>query len=105
MVTRADLSAGQQAVQAAHAAIDFVFEHPSRAGPWHEVSNYLAILVAESEAHLKQLVARCESALVDYTVFREPDLDNQITAIAMEPSKETQRLAGKFPLLFQDKIN
>ena len=103
-VTRADLSDGYKAVQSTHAAINFIFEHPGRAGPWFHNSNYLIELEAKDENELKHLIHKCEYHQLAYTVFREPDIGNQITAIAIEPSKQTQKLVRKIPLLFKNKI-
>lgn len=36
-------------------------------------------------------------------MFREPDLGNVITAVAIEPSERTQKLVSKIPLLFKNK--
>lgn len=103
IVTREDLSLGYQAVQAAHAAIDFTFEHPNRAGPWHKESNYLVILSLKNEKQLELLIRRCEDLNLKFTIFREPDIDNEITALAIEPSLVTQKLVSKIPLLFKSK--
>jgi hypothetical protein len=103
-ITRLDLSEGYQSVQSAHALIDFIFEHPTRAGPWHN-SNYLEQRVCSNEKELRLLIRKCEELGLAYTVFREPDIGNQITAIAIEPSKETEKLVRKLPrLLDKDKI-
>lgn len=102
VVTRFDLTPGQKVVQAVHAAVDFVFQHPNRAGPWHEQSNYVAILCVWDEKELLALAERCKARLLDFTIFREPDLDNSVTAIAIEPSPETHKLTGKLPLLFKN---
>lgn len=104
MVTREDMSPGYQAVQAAHAAIDFTFEHPSRAGPWHTNSNYLVLLSLKNEKQLKLLIQKCNELQLCHTVFREPDIGNAITAVAIEPSDRTQKLVRKIPLLFKSKI-
>lgn len=101
MVTRDDLSPAQQAVQSAHAAIDFCFEHPSRAGPWHKNSNYLVLLSVHNESQLKLLIRKCDELELCYTVFEEPDIGNQITAVAIEPSKKTQKLVSKIPLMLK----
>jgi hypothetical protein len=103
-VTRADLSLGYQAVQSSHALIDFIFEHPSRAGPWHE-SNYLIQKVVPDLKALKELIRKCERNNLFYTVFREPDIGNQITAIAIEPSPITEKLVSKLPQMFKNKNN
>ena len=105
IITRRDLTAGQQAVQAAHAAIDFIFQYPNKASPWHSISNYVVILSVENEEELKNFITKCEYKLLDHTVFREPDLDNEITAIAIEPCRDTQKLTSNLPLLFKNKIN
>lgn len=104
-VTRRDLTAGYQAVQSTHAAINFIFEHPTRAGPWFEISNYLVQLSVENEKELRTLIRKCDELDLRHTVFREPDIGNAITAIAIEPSLETKRMVRKLPLLFKDKIN
>ncbi len=103
-ITRCDLTPGQRAVQSTHAAINFVFEHPGRAGPWFRESNYLVQLEAKNEQELLRLIEQCELKNIKYTAFTEPDLDNQITAIAVEPSLATQKLVSSLPLLFK-KLN
>ena len=105
VVTRADLSDGYKAVQSTHAAINFIFEHPGRAGPWFNNSNYLVQLEVKNENQLKLLMQNCDRLQLAYTAFREPDIGNCITAIAIEPSPLTQKLVSKIPLLFKNKIN
>ncbi len=104
-MTREDISPGYKAVQSTHAAINFIFEHPDRAGPWFQNSNYLAQLEAKDERHLMSLIRKCEEYKLLYTVFREPDIGNQITAIAIEPSEMTKKVVSNLPLLFKNKIN
>lgn len=101
-ITRRDLSLGQQAVQSSHAAINFIFEHPDRAGPWFKDSNYLVQLSTVDEQSLLKLIEKCEYNKIKYTAFREPDIDNQITAIAIEPSLITQKMVSNLPLLFKN---
>ena len=99
------MTEGYRAVQSTHAALNFIFEHPSRAGPWFYDSNYLVQLELKNEKQLKLLIRNCEKYGLAYTVFSEPDIGNQITAIAIEPSPITQKLVRKIPLLFKDKNN
>jgi len=98
-VTRTDLPEGYQAVQSTHAAIDFVFEHPTRAGPWHKDSNTLVMLTVKDTKALIHLMRKCDYLSLAYTVFREPDIGNQITAICMEPHPEVYKMTSKLPLL------
>lgn len=102
-VTRQDLTSGYKAVQSTHAAINFIFEHYGRASPWFNESNYLVQLEVKTEQDLIDLVEKFEKNNLHYTVFREPDIGNQITAIAVEPSKITQKLVSNIPLLFKNK--
>lgn len=103
-MTRKDLEEGPRAVQSTHAAINFIFNHPERAGPWWRDSNYLVQLEVENLPKLEELIWNCEQLLIPHEVFREPDLEDAITAIAIAPSDETQKLVKKIPLLFKDKI-
>ncbi len=103
VVTRQDLSPGLQAVQSAHSAIDFLFKHPELAKEWHTVSNYLIFVSAKDEKELEFLSEKCKLKKVIHTVFRESDLENQITAICLEPSEQTQKLISSFPLTLKIK--
>jgi hypothetical protein len=60
-------------------------------------------LEAKDEDHLKELIKIFKERMLLVTVFREPDLDNSITSIAVEPSSTTQKLTSKLPLLFKNK--
>lgn len=102
-ITRGDLTSGQKAVQSGHAAINFIFEHPDRAGPWFKNSNYLVMLETQNEQSLINLIEKCEKKKLKFTIFREPDLNNQITAIAVEPSDETKKVVSNLPLLFKNQ--
>lgn len=85
LVTRADISAGQQAVQAAHALREFVREHPKVDREWYEKSNTLAFLSVKDEKALMQLLSEAVRRRIACSGFREPDRDHEITAIAIGP--------------------
>lgn len=103
-VTRRDLTAGSQSVQSTHAAIQFVFEHPEIAQIWFK-DPYLAQLSVENEEKLHELIYKLQKNHIKYSIFREPDLDNQITAIAIEPSDKTRRLLSNLPLMLKEYKN
>jgi hypothetical protein len=56
LISRADLPPGQQAVQAAHALVEFQREHPEVADEWYRSSNHLAFLSAKDEPALEALL-------------------------------------------------
>lgn len=85
LVVRADLSPGQQAVQAAHALREFVREHPAEDRRWYEKSNTLALLEIEDEKALTGLLSEARARRIPCSGFREPDRDDEITAIAIGP--------------------
>ena len=99
VVSRRDLPIAYQAVQSGHAAIDFQHEHPELAKEWQTKSNYLAFLTAADEADLIKLITKAILTGIKHTVFREPDIDNQITAVAFEPSEASRKLTSSCPLL------
>lgn len=92
VVTRADLSPGQQAVQAMHAQRAFADAHPAVEKLWFEQSNTLALLIVPDEQGLCRLLRRAADRGIRTAIFREPDIADQLTAIALEPSPEVRRL-------------
>ena len=100
-VTRRDLNAGYQSVQSTHSIVKFVFEHPEISGIWFK-DPYLAQLSVENEDALKHLIHKLQKSNIKYSIFREPDLGNQITAIAIEPSDKTRKLISHLPLMLKE---
>jgi peptidyl-tRNA hydrolase len=86
LVTRADLSDAQQAVQAAHALQEFNILWPAEARDWHTKSNTLAFLVVADEAALGVLLKKARRRDIPAAPFHEPDRNNEMTAIALGPA-------------------
>ncbi len=105
VITRRDLDPGYQAVQGQHAAIDFILEHPEISKHWHKVSNYLGFLSVENECQLFKLLEWAAALDIKFTMFKEPDIDNELTAIALEPGEKTKRLCSHLPLALKETIN
>jgi peptidyl-tRNA hydrolase len=102
VITRADLNPGQQAVQAMHAQRAFVEAHPAVEKLWFEQSNTLALLVVPNEQALCRVLRKAEDRGIRIAIFREPDIDDQLTAIVLEPSPEVRRLCRDLPLALRD---
>lgn len=96
LITRADLSAGQQAVQAAHAMREFAEHHPEIERVWYRESNTLAFLVVSDERALGVLLKRARRRDVPAAAFHEPDRNNEMTAIALGPAARS--LVSNLPL-------
>lgn len=84
--------------QTCHAAIQFQHEFPQLSKSWIESSNYLVILEVDNEIQLKSLIDKAEQIGICYSVFKEPDLDNQVTAVAFEPGELSKRLLRNIKL-------
>ncbi len=96
------MSGGYQATQSAHAALQFSVAFPDLTRKWHDESNYLVVLACADEAELLSLAERAAERMLCYTVFREPDIGNEITAIVIEPGDETSRLLSNLPLALRE---
>lgn len=88
-----------QAVQSAHACVQFQYEHPELAKNWFRNSNYLVFLSVENEHELKQFINKANSNNTKISIFREPDFNNEITAIALEPCDWSRRHTSGLPLM------
>lgn len=82
-IVRNDLSEGQQLVQTAHAIADFAAEHQAEFNAWKHGSNYLCCLDIERDK-IPKLIKTLTKSMVKHTIFREPDIGNEITAISIE---------------------
>lgn len=98
LVTRSDLAPRVAAVQAAHALRQFGAEHPREDALWFETSNTLVLLHVEGEPQLRSLLADARFFDVPCSAFNEPDLGDQLTAVAIGPCKAAQRLTRRLPM-------
>lgn len=100
VITRRDMSPGYQAVQSIHAAIQFFVENESNAKEWNKVSNYVVLLSVEDETRLVQIMQEATSSQIKHSMFQEPDIGNQITAVTLEPGQKSATLCKKLRLAF-----
>lgn len=89
---------GYQAVQSMHAGIQFTFEHPEYAEHWYKQSNYLGLLSVADEQELTKLIEQAAANDIRFSIFRESDIEDQITAIALAPGPKSKKLCSKLPL-------
>lgn len=92
------MTPGLQAAQAVHADSQFFHEWPTLANQWLVESNFLVIVSVPDEQALADLATRAVEEGIVRTIVREPDLDNAITAISLEPGDTARRLCAQFPL-------
>lgn len=75
-----------------HAAIHFALDFPDVAA----AAPVLVLLAASDELELAWLRSDAVAAGLRVTSFHEPDLDNALTAVALEPA--AGRLVARLPL-------
>ena len=102
VITRRDLSPGYQAVQALHAGIDFQHQYPQVSKQWQSMSNYLVLLSVNNERELVILINKFSEHKLNVTIFKEPDIDNEITSIAVEPCELSKKLTSNLPLALKE---
>lgn len=98
VIGREDLGAGYMSVQAMHAAIQFQHDYPEHASTWYKQSNYLGFLSVSNENELTRIIHRASALGINFSVFREPDINDQITAIALEPGILSKKLCSNIKL-------
>ncbi len=87
-----------QVAQTVHAALGFAVKYPKLVEVWDRISKYLVCVSVRDENELKKLANKCSARDLRFFVFKEPDINNEITAIAIEPSEMTQKLISNYPL-------
>ena len=99
VITRSDISIGYQAVQSIHGAIEFVLTYPELSNDWHKQSNYIALLVVKNEEELSRLYNKAKNRNIKCVSFKEPDLNDEITSIVLEPGLDSKRLCSYLKLV------
>jgi hypothetical protein len=92
------LNPGSQLAQSCHCCFQYAQEHPQSTNEWMRDSNYICILEIDNEAELVKLAERAEASNILISRFVEPDYDNSLTAIAMEPGSESKRMCSHLRL-------
>ena len=100
LITRRDLTAGEQLAQTNHALSQFAYDNPLHFREWVEKSNYIVILSTENESQLQEIKEKLINREIIFSQFIEPDYDNQLTSIAISPihSEEIKRMFSSLPL-------
>lgn len=96
VIVRSDLKPGLQVAQSCHAMRLFIEEHPKVDQVWYEASNNLVVLGVPNKEALAKLAYDLTVQGVEVSTFREPDLNNELTAIAAGPA--AQRYLSTLPL-------
>lgn len=65
-------------------------------------SNYIAVLNVSGEDELIKIIEKASLQDIKYSIFREPDIDNQITAIAISPGPKSKKLCSNLRLALKD---
>ncbi|HEU4390957.1 MAG TPA: peptidyl-tRNA hydrolase [Blastocatellia bacterium] len=100
MLVRQDLPASQQVVQACHALVELMLHNRDDPGigKWAQLDRTIVIVVVNDENDLTRWEAELAARGVAHAHFCEPDLNNQMTAIAVHPSAD-RRLFRNLRLL------
>lgn len=104
IITRDDLSPGLQCAQVAHAAFHFGAAHSQVTDDWLQQSNFLVVCSVPDEVYLADLAGEAFRRGISRIIVREPDVNNEITAIALAPGPWSRRLCASLPLALKHII-
>lgn len=88
--------------QACHCAFSFSQKYPELTKFWIEFSNYICILEVNDEAALNNILERARNKNIKFATFIEPDYNNSLTAIALEPGKESKKVCSNLKLALKE---
>lgn len=96
------MSPGYITVQCIHAVTEFYQEHPALHQNWQKFSKAITLLAVKNEDELKILIKQLTEKSIPLSIFIEPDINNQVTAIAIAPSLEAKKLCSSIPLALKE---
>lgn len=89
------MTPGAKLAQSCHVAFSFAHEHTQIVNTWMKDSNYLVVLELEE---LDTVIEQAKINNIEFSIFMEPDMNNIITAVALEPGDKSRRLCARIPL-------
>lgn len=92
IVVREDLPYESPCAQVAHALTEFSIKYPVDFQAWYEASNTIVVLQVPTLVELAILCDKAEFEGVRKAEFHEPDLNNELTAVAFEPAIPAERM-------------
>lgn len=84
--------------QAIHSIALFFKQHPDIAHAWQSNWQGLTVLAVKNKVHLQDLISKLAKSNIPFSVFTEPDIGNEPTAIAIAPCEAAKRLCSSIPL-------
>lgn len=97
------MSNGATVAQTTHVALEFFNQYPDLAKEWITNSSYLVCLSAKDETELEALSRKAKERNIIVVEFREPDLNNELTALCFEPTEEAKKLCSSIPLALKER--
>lgn len=102
IITRQDLTPAYQAVQSCHVVADVILKHPKYALEWHRTSNTMVMLSVKDEFSLLDIEDKLKENGFKFASFREPDLNGELTAIAIIPGEGVREFCKGFSLALKN---
>lgn len=81
---------------------DVILKFPKDALEWHRTSNTLVALSVQDEYALLDLEDKLKDSGMHYISFREPDIGDELTAIAIMPSEQAKDFCKGLPLALKN---
>ena len=101
VITRRDLSPGMQLVQSCHALVKHSTELPRSVWEWEKNSGYLCCLSVKNEKELRDFWKQWDKEIA-ITPFFESDLNDELTALALEPGPVSKLATKKLQLALKE---
>lgn len=102
VIVRADLAPGLQIAQACHAVQTFCLAHPTTFHNWAAGPGNLVVLHAPDQMSLGVMAKTAAKQGALTAAFNEPDLGNELTAIAL-CGMSAHKLLSQLPLALNNR--
>lgn len=89
--------------QAMHAAVDLCMKNTQLMQDWWHNSNTVVVMECASQDDLFKIEKKAIERGIEYELFREPDMNNEATAIALFPCDESRKITSNYRLALKEK--